>query len=160
MVVEVKIKGRDEVRAASLRIKTHGNSKVIRKEFTIALKEAADPAAEDVKQAALALPAKSHRRVLRQRIADSVSVQVKSTGKDPSVKIGISRSKMKDKAPVPMLMDRGPFRHKVFGREKWVTQEGHKEWFERSVERDVPEVRERIKETADHIAKSTVDKVV
>jgi hypothetical protein len=158
MPVEVKIKGQDEVKAASRRIREHGNPRVIRKEFNKALREAANPAVQDVKAAALALPAKSHRRILRQRIADSASAQVKSTGKNPSVKVRISRVRMKDKALVPQLMDRGPFRHPVFNRETWVTQPGHPGWFERAVEKSVPQIRERVKEAADDIARRVVEK--
>jgi hypothetical protein len=151
MVVEVKITGKAEVKAASRRVRESGNPRAVRKELNQALREAAAPAVEDVKQAALHLPAKSHRRILRQRIADSTSAQAKSGGRDPSVAIRISRARMKGKAPVPQLMDKGPFRHPVFGREKWVQQDGFPKWFEKAVEKSVPEVRERVKEAADHI---------
>lgn len=151
MVMEVKITGKAEVRAASRRIREHGNPRAVRKELNQALREAAAPVVEDVKQAALHLPAKSHRRILRQRIADSTSAQVKSTGRDPSVAIRISRARMKDKAPVPQLMDKGPFRHPVFGREKWIQQDGFPRWFEKTIEKDTPEARERIKDAADRI---------
>jgi hypothetical protein len=159
MVVEVKIKGLEEVRAASLRIKENGNSRKVRKELTDGLKEALAPAVDSVKQAALALPAKSHKHLLRQRIADSTSAQIASSYKDPKVKVRVSRAKMKDKAPVPQLMDKGPFRHPVFGREKhWARQEGHKGWFEQAIQKDVPEIRERIKERAEKVARYTVEK--
>ena len=159
MVVEVKIKGREEVIAASRRVREQGNPRVVRKELNTSLKEAAAPAVEDVKSAALNLPAKSKRHILRQRIADSTSAQVKSSGRDPSVKVRISRPKMKDKAPVPQLMDKGPFRHPVFGREKkWVKQDGHKAWFENAIQKTVPEVRARVEEAADHIARKVVEK--
>src|SRR3954463_5818591 len=157
MAVEVQIKGVEQIKDASARIRANGNSRVVRKELNTALRESAAPAVQHVKEAALALPAKSRRRVLRQRIADSTSAQVKSTGKEPSVKVRVSRVRMKDKALVPQLMDRGSFRHPVFNRETWVTQEGHPGWFERAIDRDVPSVRERVKTSAERIARTSIE---
>jgi hypothetical protein len=151
MPVGLRVTGRENVISASRRIREHANPREVRKELNRALKEAAIPTADEVRQAALDLPAKSNKRILRQRIASAVSVQVKSGGKNPSVKIRVSRARMRDKAPVPQLMDRGPFRHPVFGREKWAKQEGHKQWFEKVIQKKAPEVRKRIKEAADRI---------
>lgn len=151
MLVDLAVTGRTEIKAASRRIREQGNPRIVRRELNRALREAAIPAVEHVKQAALHLPAKSHRGILRQRIANSVSAQSKSSGRNPNVSVRVSRAKMKDKAPVPQLMDRGPFRHPVFGREKFVTQEGHPQWFEKTVARDVPIVRERVIEAAGRI---------
>src|SRR4051812_2748112 len=126
MPVELKVTGKSEVIAAARRVRAGGNPRVVRKELNRALRESAAPAVADVRQAALHLSAKSNRRILRQRIAAATSAQVKSTGKEPSVKIRISRARMRSMAPVPQLMDRGAFRHPVFGRKKkWVQQAGH-----------------------------------
>src|SRR4051812_38242149 len=138
--------GQAQIKELSRKFRTQTNAKALRKEFTTGLKSAATPLMLETKAAALALPSHGHSHTgLRKRTARAISLQVKAAGKNPSVKIRISRRSMGDQAALPMLMNHGWWRHPVFNdREVWVRQVGSRDWFDRPIRRGQRKVRAEI----------------
>lgn len=103
--------------------------------FRAALEEAARPTIEQLRRAALALPAhKAKHTGLRGRIAAGVGITVQSRG------VRITTSMPAGQEELPRGEDNGlrGWRHPVFGnRDVWVSQHGGS-WFKNTISDDRP----------------------
>lgn len=148
----VEVTGADDLRRVSAQLRGVADGKAMRRDLTTGLRKATRPAVASVKAAALSLPAKGPARSggLRARMARAASAQVRSGGRNPAVKVRISRAAMGDKAAPGKLMDTASWRHPVFGRGS-VTQRGVPGWFERANQRQAGTVRTEMKAVLDRI---------
>jgi hypothetical protein len=149
--------GPDDLRALAKRIRKAGNAKTIRKQLNAGLKEGVKPALAATKKAALDLPVKTGKREttgLRKKMARVANIQVRSSGRDPGVRVRISRARMGDQASLVKATNNGKWRHPVRGnREVWVTQTSRAGWFDNANRYTGPPVRRAIKRVMDDIEK-------
>lgn len=80
---------------------------------------------------------------LRAAAARTVSVSASSSARSAGVRVRSRASLMPpDQQKLPMYMNRGQWRHPVFGGDTWVTQAVSPGWFDRPAQRHGPRVRE------------------
>ncbi len=80
---------------------------------------------------------------LRAAAANTVSASVRSGGRSAGVYIRSRASLMPGgQQKLPMYMNRGQWRHPVFGGDRWVTQVVTPGWFDKPARRHGPRVRE------------------
>lgn len=86
---------------------------------------------DEQQDAVVALPAHGRKSTgLRQAAAHSVKITVRGSGKRTGVEIRSSRTVMPaGKGKLPRYMDRGSWRHPVYGGKTWVTQTTPPGWF-------------------------------
>lgn len=145
----------DDLRALAKRLRKAGNAKQIRKQLNAGLKEGAKPALVGTRKAALGLPAKANsKNQLRKKMARVSGIQVRSSGRDPGVRVRISRKRMGDQAALPKVTNEGQWRHPVYGNtDKWVTQRSTAGWFDSANRYAGPPVRRAIKRVLDDVEK-------
>jgi hypothetical protein len=140
------------------------------REMTKALRDAVKPVERDVKAAARGLPAKGPDSTgLRAQIAKATGTQVRTTGRSAGVKVRVAKKRMGgeriitkggrtrlvgDQKNLPQRMNRGQWRHPVYGTDRWVTQRFAKpHWFDNVNRAAAPMVRRRVKKVLDDIEK-------
>lgn len=130
MSVELRIEGAQSLADAAKRLKAAGDKEML-KRLRKAVKDAAKPMVVDAQNAALAIPARGTGTTgLRQRIARSIGVQVKTGARSAAVRVRVSKAKMGDQFKLPRLLNSGSFRHPVFGSSTFVEQnQGSRGWF-------------------------------
>ena len=87
---------------------------------------------------------------LSSRIANSVRVVVRYTGRYTGVNIRASGGRMGEKSArrLPRYVDRGSWRHPVYGGPAWVTQQSWAQgWFTDTGRKELPEVRKDMEAT-------------
>lgn len=88
---------------------------------------------------------------LSSRIANSVRVEVRYTGRYTGVNIRASGARMGEKSArrLPRYVDRGSWRHPVYGnRSAWVVQQSWAPgWFTDTGRKELPEVRKDMEAT-------------
>ncbi|UBU10036.1 hypothetical protein [Nonomuraea gerenzanensis] len=182
-MVEVRITGADQLAKLAKRLKAAGDDgKKLRKELLKAIRAGAKPALADTRRAVRTIPVtgsrgggrkareehqfersrgdEDRRRArarkgagLRDSVARSLRLVVKTGSKTPLVRIEVDASKMPpDQRTLPKHLDavKG-WRHPTFGRDPWVHQQG-RPWFRVTIKRHAPAVRARILKAMDDIA--------
>jgi predicted secreted protein len=71
------------------------------------------------------------------------------------VTVAVSKRRMDDAPTVPMHMEKGSWRHPVFGTDAWVVQTSRAGWFLDANQKAEPNVRREI----EHVLTSTVRKL-
>ncbi|MGW0805947.1 hypothetical protein [Nonomuraea sp. NPDC002799] len=91
---------------------------------------------------------------LRDTVARSLRLTVKTGSKSARVRIEVDSSKMpEDQRTLPKHLDNPKgWRHPTFGNEPWVTQKGQP-WFEVTIRKHLPAVRAHVLKAMDDIAK-------
>lgn len=86
---------------------------------------------DEQQDAVVALPSRQDMSTgLRQAAAQSLAITVRGTGKRTGVEIRSRKSVMPaGKGRLPRLMDKGSWRHPVYGGKTWVTQTTPPGWF-------------------------------
>lgn len=151
---QARVTGEDDLRRVAARLKANGNPKAIRQEMLKGLRDATKPAVVAAKDAALRLPSKRPAKAggLRRRTARATRAKVRLTGRDVGIRVAVARAPLGPAGRVPQLMNRGDFRHPVFGdRDKWVTQHGRPGWFDRANKTEASKVREGARAVLDNI---------
>lgn len=90
---------------------------------------------------------------LRSTVASHTHARVRLTGEHPSVGVAVDKTGMpRDFTNAPKrLNSRKGWRHRVFGRDVWVTQRGKPGWFDDTIE--------KFKPAAERAAAKALDKV-
>lgn len=145
-----------DLRKATARLKAHKSGREFRKDLTKGLRDGAKPVLPSVRAAALNLPSKGNdTKGLRRKMARVTSIQVKTGGKSPTVRIRIARSRMGDQAALPRVTNEGRWRHQVYGRRNtWVTQTSTRGWFDNANRRGAPIVRRGAKTALDKLERN------
>ena len=134
----------NDLRKITKKLRKSGDARVIRKRLLAGLKDGVQPAVAKSKAAALALPAKPGGKStgLRKKLAKVIGPQVRTSGRDPGVRVRISRSRMGEQAALAKVTNIGRWRHPVHGdRKVWVTQTSKAHWFDDANRYSGPPVR-------------------
>lgn len=121
--------------------------------FKRALEDAARPTLEELRRAALALPAhKAKHTGLRARIGAGVGVRVAAKG------IRFTTSMPPGEEELPRGEDSGErgWRHPVFGHDTWVHQRGGS-WFRSTISNDRPRFERAFTDVLDEAANTIAD---
>jgi len=153
-VVNLQIKGADQLGDLAKRLKAEGESgKGLRREMLKELRAAAKPLAADAQAAVKSLPTKPPEDSgLRRRIAALVKVRIRTSGRSSGVRISVGKL---DGTNLPRRLNRGVWRHPVFGSDTWVTQTIQPGWFDKTIRRGAPKVRLRVRA----VLKRTVNRI-
>lgn len=146
LLVSVDQQGFAEVFRA-IRAETDG--KELRKELSANLRNAARPVVTDLKAAAQALPSQglphAQGMPLRQAIARSIGTDLRTTGKAAGIRLRAKATpNVRGFRYAARAMNKGSFRHRVFGRDVWVTQTGQPRWFDNVTARNREPFRDAV----------------
>ena len=134
-----------------------GDGKELRRELVANLKAIMEPAAEEARANIMGmrsggLPHAGEQ--LRSAVAAGVKTYVR-TGHNPHVGIKASKRGMPRgfvNAPKRLNEAKG-WRHKVFGRDVWVTQIGVPGWFDRPIQRRRKQYERAVQQALENVAK-------
>jgi len=151
VTIDPKIAG--ELKALARKLKA-GDQVNLRRELTKGLRAGVKPVAAALKARALGLP--SHTGgTLRAAIAKAVTIQVRTGGKSPGIRLRIPNAKMGDRAALPRLMNRGTWRHPVFGSDTWVEQTSETNWWDDTAKAGRSSVVTEIRHVLDDIERKS-----
>jgi hypothetical protein len=138
--VSVEIKGAEQLAALSKALKAAGE-KDLQRELSKAITTATRPVIAEARRSALnTLP---RRGGLAAKVAKS---SMRTQRRVAGVRI------LAKNAYALGRMDKGQVRHRVFGRDVWVTQQVRPGWWTKPTEAAGPEVRKAILEAMDAVA--------
>lgn len=181
--MDVRITGAEQLGALARRLRSAGGEgKQLRKELLKAIRSGAKPALTDTRKEVRTIPVtgvrgggrkareehqfgrskgdEGRRRTrarkgsgLRDTVARSLRLVVKTGSKTPRVRIEVDASKMpEDQKTLPRHLDSAKgWRKPTFGHDPWTTQHG-RPWFSVTIERHAPAVRASILNAMDDIA--------
>lgn len=140
-----------ELRAMAARLRRAGDPARMRRLMLAGLKEGVKPAVRQAKSAALTLPSHgSHHSGFRRKLARTINAQVRTSGRDPGVRVRISKARMGDQASLATATNKGRWRHPVYGnRSVWVTQTSRRAWFDDANRYNGPPVRRALQRVLD-----------
>lgn len=155
MPVDLKVTGAAELAALARRLKEQGQSgKLMRRDLLREIRKEARPAADDAKASIQRWSTPPEDRGLRQKIAAGIRVRTRLTGKRVGVRITVSKV---DGTNLPRRINKGYWRHPVFGTDRWVVQSGKPGWFDSAIQAHARQVRRGVqramKRTAERIAR-------
>ncbi|MFI6296704.1 hypothetical protein ACIBEJ_34300 [Nonomuraea sp. NPDC050790] len=183
-MVDVRIQGAEQLGELAKRLKAAGNDgKKLRKELLKSIRAGAKPALADTRRVVKTIPVVGARgggrkareghqfdrskgdegkrrdrarrgAGLRDTVARSLRLVVKTGSRTPLVRIEVDASKLpEDQRTLPRHLDskRG-WRHPTFGREPWVDQRG-RPWFAVTIRKHLPAMRTRVITAMNDIAK-------
>ena len=103
----------------------------MRRQMMKAMRGVAEKIKAEQQDTVVSLPAHGGKSTgLRQAAALSLAITVRGTGKRTGVEIRSRKAVMPDgKGKLPRYMDRGSWRHPVYGGKTWVTQSTPPGWF-------------------------------
>ena len=122
-----------------------------------AMRRSATPILQDLRQAALALPARKGKHSgLRARLAKSVGVQL-GVGSNARMRF-ITKMDDPEEAELPRGEDSGErgWRHPVFGHDVWVHQVGGS-WFRETIADQRSDIERRLQDVLDQAAQQIDD---
>lgn len=136
----LSVMGSRQLEDLALRLKQAGNL-TLRRRMLAALRKSGQQMADAEKAAARALPAEKYEVGLREQIADAVTVRSQTSAGRARVRVMVNRSKLPEgKGHLPVLMNRGAWRHPVFAdpdavhvkygdQWRWVEQTSEAGWW-------------------------------
>lgn len=112
----------------------------LRKELAAGLRKAFEPARDEARAAVLSMPSSlgsAGSEPLRQSIARQVKVEAVLTGRTTGARVKVTRRGMPRgfANAARRTQAAGGWRHKVYGRDVWVTQRGKAGWFDDAMRR-------------------------
>lgn len=150
--VDVKVEGAQKLAALAARLKAADRPEISRL-MKRRLRDAAGIVQRAEAEAARALPAHKYDVGLRAAIADSIVVRTRSTGARAGVRVKTNSPALGSKARLPRLMNRGHWRHPVFGnRRNWADQTSRAGWWDTTADAHASRVRREMKKVLDDIA--------
>lgn len=121
----------------------------LRKRFRKEIREIVKPvvAAQRAKVNALPTHGKKHTG-LRRKVAATVRIEARYSGDRMGVRVRTEGSRMPgDLRRIPKRMNRGGWRHPVFGTSRWVRQDVPAGWFDDPAKDAAPRVQEQMNKT-------------
>jgi hypothetical protein len=122
-----------QLAAIAKAMKADTAAKDLRRELLRNLKAAAAPAVKDAKSAIASMPSQglTQGESLRQGIARQIKPVVRLTGQRTGVTIQVGRTpNLRGFGMAGQRTNRKSFRHRVYGRQVWVAQNGKYMWFD------------------------------
>lgn len=125
------------------------DGKALRKELIANLRVAVGPAVDDAKSSIMEMSSLGGERdgpPLRRSIADRIRIEVRFSGRATGIRVAAKTKGMpRGFEHAPRRTNRaGGWRHKVFGRETWVTQIGKPLWFDDAMRAGRPRYRKAV----------------
>jgi hypothetical protein len=151
--IELSVYGADKLARLAAKLKALGEGE-LRKRMLAELRKAGRELRDAEREAALGLPAGKYETGLRQAIAAAMVVRTRTAGSSAGVRVMVDRNKLPaDKRRLPILMNRGTWRHPVYGdREVWVSQRSQPGWWDEPGQRLNPVLRQRMINVLDRVA--------
>lgn len=110
------------------------DGKILRSALTRDLRAVMSPLQQEVKQKVLAMPttnSPADMGDLRNSISEQVKVTVRYAGRNTGAALVVKKSQYpRGFTNAPRRFNAKSFRHRVFGRDAWVTQVGVPDWFD------------------------------
>lgn len=150
MADDFEVHGADQFLKLSKALKHAGRTE-LRKELNTGLRRAAKPLVAQTRAEALRrLP--SGGGLARRVAKEPQRIQVRTGTKTAGVRIVVGKKRGAAKAA-----NRGVIRHPVFGnRDVWVNQSVPPGWFDKTIKRNVPQIRRELEQVLDDIAERVV----
>lgn len=127
--MQIGLRGGEELAAISRQLRTMGNGREIKKQFTRELRTVARPMVPAVRASINAIPASSGASSgLRKRMAAATRLKVRTVGRQANVSVLVDPRKMPEhEKSLPAYMEgtKRNWRHPVYGRGVWVSQKPH-----------------------------------
>lgn len=153
-VFELRVQGGQQLPALARRLRELGGAPM-RKRFTGTLRNSLKPVVPAVRKSALAIPVHGVKHSgLRKRLAAATAYSVRATGRGAGAIVIVSAKRMPagEKALPYYMEGQQPWRHRVYGRDVWVTQEPHP-FFYRIVDQQLPRIQKDLERMLDEIAR-------
>jgi len=147
----------DSFRRVARALADEGDGKELRSQLVRDLRAIMEPAAEEARANVMGLHSGGLPHAgesLRTAVAAGVKVVVR-LGNNPVVGIKASKRGMPRgfvNAPKRLNARKG-WRHRVFGRDVWVTQVGVPEWFDRPIQRRYKQFQEAVEKALEDVAR-------
>lgn len=91
---------------------------------------------------------------LRDHIANAVSAKTTVTARTVSLRVRAARAKMPDdQRKLPYYLNRGEWRHPIFGGDTWVKQTAPPAWFDDAGRKRTPEAADNVEAAVDEFRK-------
>ncbi|MGW0764652.1 hypothetical protein [Streptomyces sp. NPDC002676] len=154
MVADFEVRTSSELKRLAKKLRQL-DEKELKKRLTKELRAAGKPLVPRVRSAARATPSKRPYRPdgLRGTLSKAVKLQVRTSGRDAGVTLRVDGRKMPaHMKALPKYMEgkKKPWRHRVYGRDVWVTQEPHP-FFYKSLQASGPLARAAVNRVVDGI---------
>jgi len=143
--MDVRVRGAEQLGDLSKRLRAAGDQgKGLRRELYRGINRATKPLKADAQKAAAdRLPQSGG---LAGIVAKSKFSTRTRTGRNPSVSI-------QAKGTAAQATDKGIIRHRVFGRDVWVTQQVPPGWFTETMQAGAPHVRRELLEAMENVVR-------
>lgn len=133
------------------------DGKALRRDLLREMRTVGKPLVPDLQSAVRAVPAADamvHEPRLRDAVASQVTVGARLSGSSTGLKVtvGTKKDPRGFKFAGRKLNRRGGWKHPVFGRDVWVTQQGQ-EWFEPTILRRRDEVARAVLDAVESMAR-------
>jgi hypothetical protein len=79
--------------------------------------------------------------------------QITTRGGETSLRIGVPKKPLGTRGRLPQLMNRGVWRHPVYGSDRWVDQRSRPGWFDNVMRTEAPQVGRSIEAVLDEFEK-------
>lgn len=138
------------------------NGKKLRRELAKNLREALEPAKEDVRSGLMGMSTHKHGSPpLRTTVLKGLQAQARLTGRSTGAKVRIKKTPgLRDFANAPKRLNRKKgWRHKTFGAEPWQQQIGEPDYFDRPMRENRDRYRKAVHAAMEDMARRIARKV-
>lgn len=150
--IELQVYGAEKLVRLAAKLKEIGEVG-LRRRMLAELRKAGNELRDAERSAVLALPAAKYQTGLREQIAAATVVRTRATGRAAGVRVMVNAARLGGKRRLPVLMNRGAWRHPVYGnREAWVNQSSQRGWWEEPGARLNPVLRQRMLAVLEQVA--------
>ena len=145
--LDLAVYGAEQLTRLAARLKEAGDL-ALRRRMMSALRKSANEIRDAEKTAARELPAAKYQVGLREQIAAAIVVRTRASAGRAGVRVMVNRSALPDgKGRLPILMNRGAWRHPVFGnRDNWASQTSERGWWLRTAGAHIDSAQQRMLE--------------
>lgn len=158
MPVNVKILPSADLQRVTRNLGRFAEGRDLRRRMTKEMRDGVRPVRDQVRAAYRSAPSTNQpnaggRGDLRKLLARATVIQVKVSGRNPTVSLKVDGRKMPEgMGHIPAMWEgRIPWKHPVFDRDQWVRQRP-RPTFDRIVPRSAPRVRARVVKAAEDAA--------
>lgn len=133
LAVKVQVEG---LHALGRALKAEEDGKQLRREVTRNMRDALQPAVADARSGIMSMPATGTASPgLRSEIAKKIRPEVRLSGRSTGARVRAKKIRTRNFANAPKRTQQAKgWRHRVFGTDEWVTQQGKVDWFDRAMD--------------------------
>lgn len=153
--MDIQVEGAEQYKQLAKRLRRAGERDLL-KQLNRSIRTTTKPLLAAQKRSVKALPSRGPKHTrLRARTAGATRLQVRSGGTRVGVALRVGRRA--DLGLLPRYMNRGKWRHRVYGMNVWVTQRMPKDWFDRPAKKGARVVRRGLVRALDDVADKIAD---